>query len=40
VFAEAERRGIRIEALPTRDACRRLADLKSRDVYAILHITC
>lgn len=40
VYAEAERRHISIEALPTKDACRLLADLKSRNVYAILHVTC
>jgi hypothetical protein len=40
VLAEAERRGVQIEALPTREACRLLADLDARDVYAILHITC
>jgi hypothetical protein len=37
---EAERRGIRIEALPTREACRLLADIDPDDVYAILHVTC
>ncbi len=40
VREEAQRRGIAIDALPTRDACRLLADLKPRDVYAILHVTC
>ena len=40
VREEAARRGIAIEALPTRDACRLLADLEPADVYAILHITC
>ena len=40
VSEEAQRRGIALVALPTRDACRLLADLKPRDVYAILHITC
>ena len=40
VYEEAERRGIAIDAIPTRDACRLLADLKSKDVYAVLHITC
>lgn len=40
VYEEAQRRGIAIDALPTRDACRLLADLKPRDVYAILHVTC
>ena len=37
---EAARRGIAIEALPTRDACLLLADLEAADVYAILHVTC
>jgi hypothetical protein len=37
---EAARRGIAIEALPTRDASRLLADLDRADVYAILHVTC
>ncbi len=40
VLDEAQRRGIAVDALPTRDACRLLADLKPRDVYAILHVTC
>lgn len=40
LYAEAKRRGIEIEALPTRDACRLLADLDREDVYAILHVTC
>jgi hypothetical protein len=37
---EAKRRRIAIEALPTADACRLLADLDPADVYAILHVTC
>jgi hypothetical protein len=40
VYAEAERRGIEVNALPTADACRLLADMKARDVYAVLHVTC
>ena len=40
VRAEAERRGIAIEALPTREACRLLAGVDRADVYAILHVTC
>jgi hypothetical protein len=40
LYEEAERRGVRIEAVPTRDACRLLADLDPKDVYAILHVTC
>lgn len=39
-LAEAERRGIEVHALPTADACRLLADLKTEDVYAVLHVTC
>src|ERR1035437_1582315 len=35
VGEEALRRGIAIDALPTGDACRLLADLTPRDVYAI-----
>lgn len=37
---EAERRGIAIEALPTVEACRLLADVEPSDVFAILHVTC
>jgi hypothetical protein len=37
---EAARRGIVVEALPTSEACRLLADLEPADVYAILHVTC
>jgi len=40
VYKEAERRGIEIVALPTDDACHMLRNLKRKDVYAILHITC
>ena len=40
VYAEAERRGVKIDALPTPDACRLLADLEPADVHAILHVTC
>jgi hypothetical protein len=40
VGEEAERRGIAIEALPTIEACRLLADVERADVYAILHVTC
>ena len=40
VYDEGARRGIVIEALRTRDACRLLAELKAKDVYAVLHVTC
>jgi hypothetical protein len=40
VYDEAERRGIQIEALPTRDACHLLAKANASEVYAVLHVTC
>ncbi len=40
VIAEARRRGVEIEAIPTPEACRRLAELKRSEVYAVLHVTC
>jgi hypothetical protein len=40
VYAEAERRGIAVDALPTKEACRLLRDLRSDEVHAVLHITC
>jgi hypothetical protein len=38
--AEADRRGIAIEALPTEEACRLVEDVDAKDVYAIFHVTC
>ena len=38
--AEAERRGIEIIATPTEEALRLLANIKAKDVRAILHVTC
>ena len=38
--AEAERRGVVIAAMPTAEACRLIAEMKSRDVHAVLHVTC
>jgi hypothetical protein len=40
VYAEAKRRGIELEALSTRDACRRLTEIRRGDAYAVLHVTC
>jgi hypothetical protein len=40
VYAEAALRRVELQVLPTRDACRLLADLKPGDVYAVLHVTC
>lgn len=40
VYTEAARRGVEIVALPTREACRLLADAPDDQVNAILHVTC
>lgn len=40
VGREAQRRGITITAVPTREACRLLADLDPSEVRAVLHATC
>jgi hypothetical protein len=37
---EAERRGVKLVAVPTKEACRLLRDLKAKNAYAILHTTC
>jgi hypothetical protein len=39
VYTEAKRRRVEIDALPTREACRLLANVKRRDAYAVLHLT-
>jgi hypothetical protein len=40
VIAEAERRGVTLTAVPTRDACRLLGEMRKEQVFAILHVTC
>ena len=40
VYAEAARRGIDMEVLPTKEACRLIRDLRPEEVHAVLHITC
>lgn len=40
VREEAARRGVELTILPTREACRLLADLPGRKVFAVLHVTC
>jgi hypothetical protein len=39
VYGEAARRGIELTVLPTPGACRLLADLKPKQVHAVLHVT-
>lgn len=40
VVEEARRRGVKLEMLPTADACRRIGELGDDQVDAILHVTC
>lgn len=40
VYAEAERRGVVIAAMPTAEACRLIVKMKSGDVHAVLHVSC
>ena len=40
VWAEAKRRAIEMVAVPTEEALRLLRDVKAKDVYAIVHVTC
>ena len=40
VAREAQRRGITITAVPTREACRLLSGRDSSEVRAVLHATC
>jgi hypothetical protein len=40
VAAEAKRRGIKLIALPTGEACEYLGSLKPAETYAVLHVTC
>jgi hypothetical protein len=40
VIAELERRGVKVECLPTEAAVRRYVQLDERDTAAALHLTC
>lgn len=40
VTQEAGRRQVDLTAVPTEDACRLIAALDSREVHAVLHVTC
>ena len=40
VAEEAGRRRVDLTAIPTADACRLIASLDSREVQAVLHVTC
>lgn len=40
VLREAERRHVKLIAVPTEEACKLLEDINPKDVNAILHTTC
>ena len=40
VTEEARRRQVELTAVPTKDACRLIAELDQREVNAVLHVTC
>ena len=40
VWAEAQRRGVEIVAVPTEEALRLLGDVEAKDAYAVVHFTC
>ncbi len=40
VHEEAKRRGVKLIALPTGEACKYLASVKRKEAYAVLHVTC
>ena len=40
VWAEADRLGIDVVAVPTEEALRLLRDVKAKDAYAVVHVTC
>jgi hypothetical protein len=40
VVAEADRRGVHLDAMPTEEACHLISTLDARDVHAVLHVTC
>ena len=40
VHQEAERRKVKLIAVPTEEACRLLGELNEKNVHAVLHTTC
>ena len=40
VVQEAARRKIELVVVPTKEACRLLADCQEKNVHAVLHVTC
>jgi hypothetical protein len=40
VEAEAKRRGIKLVAVPTEQACQLLGSVQRGEAFAVLHVTC
>lgn len=40
VFDQAKTRGVQVIALPTKEVCRLVEEIRDTDVNAILHVTC
>ncbi len=40
VVKEAQRRGVELVAVPTKEALALLRDVRPKDVHAVLHVTC
>jgi hypothetical protein len=40
LYQEAQRRGVEVVAVPTKEACRLLSRVSPREVAAVLHVTC
>jgi hypothetical protein len=40
VIAEADHRGVDLEAMPTEKACQLISTLDAGEVHAVLHVTC
>jgi hypothetical protein len=40
VTEEANRRGVDLTAIPTKDACQLIGSLNPNEVHAVLHVTC
>ncbi len=40
VYQEADRRGIEVVAAPLEEALRLLQDVRKKEAFAVLHVTC
>lgn len=40
VYEEAKRRGVEVVAMPTVEVCKLVKDYRTKDINAVLHVTC